>query len=250
MDPAGGDRVQPAADDDVPAGPRGRRVAGRRVVVHAARPAGRRGPRRDDGRGARAAGRCRASATGRSTRTCRCRSRARRPASRTRTRPACTAARSTVPAAWAGQRIVLHVGRGRVGAVRRTSTASPSAWARTRGSRTSSTSPVSSRPGRPFELTLTVVRWSDATYLEDQDHWYHAGLHRSVLLYAHAARAHRRRPTRSPTATRRPGRGTRRCGPSSRARRGPAGWTRPGVGSTGPPSARPTSASSTRPAGP
>ena len=39
-------------------------------------------------------------------------------------------------------------------------------------------------PGQTFELALTVVRWSDATYLEDQDHWYHAGLHRSVFLYA------------------------------------------------------------------
>jgi beta-galactosidase len=39
-------------------------------------------------------------------------------------------------------------------------------------------------PGRSFELALTVVQWSDATYLEDQDHWYHAGLHRSVLLRA------------------------------------------------------------------
>ena len=28
------------------------------------------------------------------------------------------------------------------------------------------------------------MQWSDATYLEDQDHWYHAGLHRSVFLYA------------------------------------------------------------------
>ena len=39
-------------------------------------------------------------------------------------------------------------------------------------------------PGDTFELALTVVRWSDATYLEDQDHWFHAGLHRSVFLYA------------------------------------------------------------------
>jgi beta-galactosidase len=41
-------------------------------------------------------------------------------------------------------------------------------------------------PGTPFELALTVVRWSDATYLEDQDHWHHAGLHRSVFAYATA----------------------------------------------------------------
>ncbi len=47
-----------------------------------------------------------------------------------------------------------------------------------------STSPTLVEPGRPFELALTVVRWSDATYLEDQDHWHHAGLHRSVLLHA------------------------------------------------------------------
>jgi beta-galactosidase len=38
-------------------------------------------------------------------------------------------------------------------------------------------------PGRACELVLTVVRWSAASYLEDQDHWHHAGLHRSVLLY-------------------------------------------------------------------
>jgi beta-galactosidase len=40
------------------------------------------------------------------------------------------------------------------------------------------------RPETPFELALCVVRWSDATYLEDQDHWHHAGLHRSVSLHA------------------------------------------------------------------
>lgn len=29
---------------------------------------------------------------------------------------------------------------------------------------------------------MTVVRWGAATYLEDQDHWHHAGIHRSVAL--------------------------------------------------------------------
>jgi beta-galactosidase len=33
-------------------------------------------------------------------------------------------------------------------------------------------------------LAAMVVRWSDATYLEDQDHWFMAGLHRSVYLYS------------------------------------------------------------------
>ncbi len=33
-------------------------------------------------------------------------------------------------------------------------------------------------------LAVMVVRYSDATWIEDQDHWWHAGLHRSVHLEA------------------------------------------------------------------
>ena len=33
-------------------------------------------------------------------------------------------------------------------------------------------------------LAAMVVRWSDATYLEDQDHWFMAGLYRSAYCYA------------------------------------------------------------------
>ncbi len=33
-------------------------------------------------------------------------------------------------------------------------------------------------------LVAMVVRWSDATYIEDQDHWFMAGLHREVFLYS------------------------------------------------------------------
>lgn len=32
------------------------------------------------------------------------------------------------------------------------------------------------------ELAIMVVRWCDATWIEDQDHWNHGGLHRSVWL--------------------------------------------------------------------
>ncbi len=35
-------------------------------------------------------------------------------------------------------------------------------------------------------LAVKVIRWSDASYLEDQDHWWMAGLHRSVSLYCQA----------------------------------------------------------------
>lgn len=37
-------------------------------------------------------------------------------------------------------------------------------------------------------LAVMVVRWSDSTWIEDQDHWYHAGLHRSVRLLSTPAR--------------------------------------------------------------
>ncbi len=34
----------------------------------------------------------------------------------------------------------------------------------------------------PNELAILVSRWSDATWIEDQDHWFHGGLHRSVTV--------------------------------------------------------------------
>jgi beta-galactosidase len=33
-------------------------------------------------------------------------------------------------------------------------------------------------------LTVKVIRWSDGSYLEDQDHWWMAGIYRSVYLYS------------------------------------------------------------------
>ncbi|WP_416971213.1 glycoside hydrolase family 2 TIM barrel-domain containing protein [Streptomyces sp. 4F14] len=40
------------------------------------------------------------------------------------------------------------------------------------------------RPGERILVRLTVVKWSDASHIEDQDHWWHAGITRSVLLHA------------------------------------------------------------------
>jgi beta-galactosidase len=37
------------------------------------------------------------------------------------------------------------------------------------------------------DLALVVVRWSDGSWLEDQDHWWMAGLHREVYLYSTAS---------------------------------------------------------------
>jgi beta-galactosidase len=39
------------------------------------------------------------------------------------------------------------------------------------------------RPGQNA-VSLRVVKWSDATYIEDQDQWWHGGITRSVYLYA------------------------------------------------------------------
>lgn len=33
-------------------------------------------------------------------------------------------------------------------------------------------------------LAVMVIRWSDASYVEDQDHWWMAGIHREVFLYS------------------------------------------------------------------
>lgn len=33
-------------------------------------------------------------------------------------------------------------------------------------------------------LAVEVYRWSDGSYLEDQDHWWLSGIHRDVLLLA------------------------------------------------------------------
>lgn len=39
------------------------------------------------------------------------------------------------------------------------------------------------RAGQRTTVRLTVVKWSDASHIEDQDQWWHGGITRSVLLY-------------------------------------------------------------------
>lgn len=90
--------------------------------------------------------------------------------------------RVTLPESWRGQRLVMRVGA-----------AESVLYAYAGGtpvgigkdSRLSHEFDIAGlvEPGRPFDLALVVVRLSDATYLEDQDHWHHAGVHRSVLVY-------------------------------------------------------------------
>jgi beta-galactosidase len=92
----------------------------------------------------------------------------------------------TLPPTWAGNRIVLHVG-GAESVLYVHIDGRPVGMGK--DSRLPNEFDISEfvEPSRGFDLALSVVRWSEATYLEDQDHWYHAGLHRSVLVYARPA---------------------------------------------------------------
>lgn len=88
-----------------------------------------------------------------------------------------------VPAEWAGRRIVLQVGAaesvllvhvdGRPVGVSKDSHLA---------AEFDLTEVV--RPGEQAVVRLTVVKWSDASHIEDQDQWWHGGVTRSVLLYA------------------------------------------------------------------
>ena len=85
-----------------------------------------------------------------------------------------------VPRGWAGRRTILHVG-GAESVV--------AVWINGgfvglgKDSRLPSEFDIGPqlRPGRNV-VALQVIRWSDASWLEDQDHWWMAGLHREVYL--------------------------------------------------------------------
>jgi beta-galactosidase len=88
----------------------------------------------------------------------------------------------TMPKKWAGRRVVLHFG----GA---TSVLAAYVNGIFVGLSKDSCLPaefditVALRVGEN-ELTAVVVKWSDASFIEDQDQWWMSGLHREVFLYA------------------------------------------------------------------
>jgi beta-galactosidase len=91
--------------------------------------------------------------------------------------------RFDVPDEWRDRRIVLHFG-GAEGALHVVLNGEPVGIAK--DSRTPAEFDVTDlvRHGAGNELVAAVVQWSDASFVEDQDQWWHAGLPRSVLLYA------------------------------------------------------------------
>jgi beta-galactosidase len=88
-----------------------------------------------------------------------------------------------VRAEWAGKRIVLHVGAAE--SVLLVAVDGEPVGA-SKDSHLAAEFDLTGRlrPGERAVLRLTVVKWSDASYLEDQDHWWHAGITRPVFLYA------------------------------------------------------------------
>jgi beta-galactosidase len=88
-----------------------------------------------------------------------------------------------VPAGWlAGRRVVLHVGAAESVLI---ATVNGQDVGIGKDSHLASEFDVTSivRPGANT-ISLRVVKWSDATYVEDQDEWWHGGITRSVYLYA------------------------------------------------------------------
>jgi beta-galactosidase len=87
-----------------------------------------------------------------------------------------------VPSSWAGRRIVLHVGAAESVLIVRVNDTDVGL---SKDSHLAAEFDVSSlvRPGSNT-ITLRVIKWSDATYVEDQDQWWHGGITRSVFLHA------------------------------------------------------------------
>src|SRR4029079_14314923 len=87
-----------------------------------------------------------------------------------------------VPAEWAGRRVVLHVGAAESVLL---VSLNGDEFGVGKDSHLASEFDLTDRlrPGTN-RLTLRVVKWSDATYVEDQDQWWHGGITRSVFLYA------------------------------------------------------------------
>jgi beta-galactosidase len=90
--------------------------------------------------------------------------------------------RFVIPRSWRGRRLVLHVG-GAESVLYVFVNGEPVGMSK--DSRLPAEFDVTPhcRTGQNV-LACMVVRWSDASYLEDQDHWWMAGIHREVYLLA------------------------------------------------------------------
>jgi beta-galactosidase len=91
--------------------------------------------------------------------------------------------RFRLPPTWLGRRVVLHFG-GCEGALYVYLNNRPIGISK--DSRTPAEFDITSTISLldENELVVLVVQWSDASFLEDQDHWWQAGLQREVYIYS------------------------------------------------------------------
>ena len=92
-------------------------------------------------------------------------------------------ARFEVPADWAGRRVVLQVG-GAESVLYVWVNGRPVGMGK--DSRLPQEFDVTAlvRPGGDNHLACAVVKWSDASFVEDQDQWWMGGIHRDVRIYS------------------------------------------------------------------
>jgi beta-galactosidase len=88
----------------------------------------------------------------------------------------------TLPKGWEGRRVVLHFG-GCEGVLYVHLNGNPVGLSK--DARTPAEFDVTDlvQHGAPNELVVVVVQFSDASFIEDQDHWWQAGIQREVFLY-------------------------------------------------------------------
>jgi beta-galactosidase len=89
----------------------------------------------------------------------------------------------TLPAAWKNRRTVLRVGSAESCCLVYVNGVFAGAGKDTRLPSEYDITPFLSETGENI-LCLKVVRYSDASYIEDQDQWWFGGLHRNVCLYS------------------------------------------------------------------
>jgi beta-galactosidase len=89
----------------------------------------------------------------------------------------------SLPSGWNGKRVVLHVGSAESVSLIYVNGVFAGAGKDTRLPSEYDITPFLDGDGENI-LCIKVVRYSDASYIEDQDQWWLGGLHRSVYLYA------------------------------------------------------------------
>jgi len=89
----------------------------------------------------------------------------------------------TVPAGWAGRRVILHVGAAESVLLVQVDGVEVGVG---KDSHLASEFDVTdiAVAGERVTIRLAVVKWSDASFVEDQDQWWHGGITRPVFLYA------------------------------------------------------------------